>query len=128
MKKFVVRASANAKRRICASVGARMYVMDDNGGRGILLNVGNAWTYNDCTPSGTYGDVDILSGSPESAAQRIRRAIQNGDVYGPDDFEISDLNDYGFRTIPEYSGMTIDEIDEYENNGRDFDTTAFAEI
>lgn len=48
-------------------------------------------------------------------------------IVAPNGFEVSDLNDYGFRTIPEYNGMTIEEIGEYENNGCDLDTTAFAE-
>ena len=128
-RKFTVKASVRAKgNRIFAATASRMFVQEDNGGRGILLNVGREWSYNDCSPNGTYGDVDILSGSIESVASRIRKAIQNGEVYGPNDFGIDDLDDYGFRAIPEYRGMTIAEIDEYENNGRDFDMTSYAEI
>jgi hypothetical protein len=95
--------------------GFRVFVQDDNGGRGILITDGSDWWYTDCAPDGMYGDVDILEGSSESVAQKLRAAYESGEIgFDPD---------YGFRRVDEYSGYTLDDIDDLAN----YETNSFGD-
>ena len=93
----------------------KMYLESDNGGRCIFICICNIWYSVDCAPSGTWGDIDILDGDEEEAAERIREAINNGECYGIEDCE-SDIEgeDPLYKHIPEYDGMTARQIEEYE--------------
>ena len=107
----------------------KMYIESDNGGRAVAIENERAWYFVDCAPSGTWGDIDILDGTEEEAAARIRAGIESGECYGIDDCvsEIESDNPI-FRHISEYDGMTVDDICEKENSGRDFDHVTFTEI
>lgn len=108
---------------------SKMYLQSDNGGYGLLItDERGAWWY-----WSEYGlpiclnerdEADRLS--DELNAEKIRRAIANGDLYDADDF-VSECDDE--HHIKEYTGlMNIDAVSAYENNGRDFDLTKYAEI
>lgn len=73
-----------------------------------------------------YKVADNVILSDELNAEKIRRAIANGDLYDADDF-VSECDDE--HHIKEYTGlMNIDAVSAYENNGRDFDLTKYTEI
>lgn len=93
----------------------KMYIESDNSGRSIFINIGKSWYYVDCAPNGKWGDVDIIEGTEEEAAKRIREAINNEECYGIEDCE-SDIEGENplYRHIPEYDGMTARQIEEYE--------------
>lgn len=107
----------------------KMYIESDNGGRAIAIEFNRVWYFVDCAPYGTWGDIDILEGTEEAAAERIRRGIKNGACYGLADC-ISDIEagDMLYNHISEYDGMTVDDILKKENSDRDFDLIKFVEI
>ena len=118
------------KRYIHASSGSRpknaLYIESDNGGRSVFLCLNGKWYYYDTAPNGTYGGIDVLDGSEEDAAKRIRSAIDSGELFDADDFDESDVETWNY--IKEYDGMTAEDILDKENSGRDFDYTELVEI
>ncbi len=102
---------------------ARMFLQSDNGGYGVLIGDGEKWYY--------WSDynlpVELDADTYEENAEIIRNAINSGDMYNADDF-ITDAADVDERYISAYDGMTIEQIDEYENKDRDFDFTTYVEI
>lgn len=88
-----------------------LYIESDNGGRAVMLSVDKAWYICDCAPSGCFGDVDILNGTEREAAARVREAINAGEVY--DEIDCAN-NRESFRYIPEYDGLTAEQIEEQE--------------
>lgn len=102
---------------------ARMFLQSDNGGYGVLIGDGEKWYYwNDYNLP-----VELDADTDEENAEIIRNAINSGDMYNADDF-ITDAADVDERYISAYDGMTIEQIDEYENKDRDFDFTTYVEI
>lgn len=89
-----------------------LYIESDNGGRAVMLRVSEKWYICDCSPSGCFGDIDILDGTEHEAAARVREAINNGEVY--DEIDCAE-NLETFRYIPEYDGLTAEQIEEREN-------------
>ena len=139
-KKFVVKASAAAKRRnkVTASsvmASAKMYVEDNNGGRVVLLTDGNRWWYDHLAPTGYFGDVDVYGPNDiDGAAREIRNAINNGEIFTPEDMvdEIAEGMP-GWTEVDEYRGMTIEDIDSQVNYNDDgtpkgHDETVWVEI
>lgn len=88
-----------------------LYIESDNGGRAVMLRISEKWYICDCTPSGCFGDIDILGGTEHEAAARVREAINSGEVY--DEIECAE-NLETFRYIPEYDGLTAEQIEEKE--------------
>ena len=102
----------------------KMYLQSDSGGYGVLVTDGEKWYYWSeyrALPVSLDADTD------EENAEIIRRAIKSGDLYSADDF-ITEMTDLDESHIPAYDGMTIEQIDEYENKDRDCDFTAYVEI
>lgn len=107
----------------------KMYIESDNGGRAVAIEINNTWYFVDCAPYGTWGYIDILDGTEEEAAARVRAGIENGECYGIDDCA-SDIESGNalFRHIPEYDGMTVEQIAEYDNQNKTCDFTTYTEI
>lgn len=107
----------------------KMYIESDNGGRTVAIEIDKKWYFVDCAPSGTWGDIDILDGTEEEAAARIRAGIETGECYDIDDCaaEIEAENPI-FRHVPEYDGMSVEEVVDMDNNGRTCDFTTYTEI
>lgn len=88
-----------------------LYIESDNGGRAVMLRISEKWYICDCAPYGCFGDIDILEGAEHEAAARVREAINSGEVYD----EIDCANNLeSFRYIPEYDGLTSEQIEEKE--------------
>lgn len=106
----------------------KLYIESDNGGRSIACELNGLWFFDACSPDGTFCGIDILEGSDEDAASRIRSAIDQN-LIDLDDLEIDiDYHDDQWKFIPEYKNLSSDEIEEKENSGRDFDLTTFTRI
>lgn len=103
---------------------ARMFLQSDNGGYGVLVTDGERWYY---WSEYRALSVGLNADTDEENAEIIRRAIRSGDLYSADDF-ITEMTDLDESYIPAYDGMTIEQIDEYENKDRDCDFTAYIEI
>lgn len=104
---------------------AKMYLQHDNGGYGVLITDGNKWYF----WSEYYLPVSLESDTDEENAEIIRKAILNGNMYDADDF-ITEFNaeELAERHIAAYDGMTIKEIDTFENSKRFCDLTYYTEI
>lgn len=104
---------------------AKMYLQHDNGGYGVLITDGNKWYF----WSEYYLPVSLEADTDEENAEIIRKAILNGDMYDADDF-ITEFNaeELAERHIAWYDGMTIKEIDTFENSKRFCDLTYYTEI
>lgn len=109
----------------------KMYLESDNGGRDILVEVNGKWySLSSCAPSGYFGTVDIWEHTEEeNVAAMIRHAIVNGDCWDINEcaIEIERANPI-FHYIPEWDGMTANEILDECNAGLDFDLTTLTEI
>ena len=106
----------------------KLYIESDNGGRSIACDLLGSWFFNACSPSGTFCGIDILEGSDEDAASRIRSAIDKN-LIDLDDIDIDiTYHEDQWKFIPEYKNLSSDEIEEKENSGRDFDLTTFTRI
>ena len=103
----------------------KLYIESDNGGRSMMLRIGNKWYVCDCSPSGYFGDVDILAGTEEEAAARMRKAIDAGEIY--DESDCAENLD-AFRYIPDYTGLSAEQIENRENGGRTCDYMRMVEI
>lgn len=103
----------------------KLYIESDNGGRSVMLRAGAKWYVCDCSPSGYFGAVDILGGTEEEAAARMRKAIDAGDIYGENDCA---ENLDTFRYIPDYTGLSAEQIESRENDGRTCDYMRMIEI
>lgn len=93
----------------------KLYIESDNSGRSVMLRVGKKWYVCDCAPSGYFGSVDILYGTEEETAARMRKAIDAGEIYDENDCA---ENLDTFRYIPDYDGLTAKQIESRENGGR----------
>ena len=104
---------------------AKMYLQHDNGGYCVLITDGNKWYF----WSEYYLPVSLEADTDEESAEIIRKAILDGDMYDADDF-ITEFNaeELAERHIAAYDGMTIKEIDSYENGKRFCDMTYYTEI
>lgn len=103
----------------------KMYLQNDNGGYGILITDGNKWYY-----WSEYNlPVSLEADTDEENAEIIRKAILNGDMYDADDF-ITEFNaeELAERYIAAYDGMTIEDINTFENSKRFCDLTYYTEI
>lgn len=102
----------------------KMYVEFNNGGSCLLLTNGTSWMYLDATEI-----VPDIS-EEETAAENIRNAIKNGDLYDAEDLweELFDEEHH----ITDYDGMTLDDIDtavNYEDGmPKNHDCTSWEEI
>lgn len=85
--------------------GDRFYIEDNNGGRMLLACSGGNWYYLDSDSNGTVAGIDIFD-DINKVKRSIERALRNGDI----EFDL----DY-WDPIPEYDGMTIDDIDNMIN-------------
>ena len=103
----------------------KLYIESDNGGRSVMLRIGKKWYVCDCAPSGYFGSVDILDGTEEETAARMRKAIDEGDIYDENDCA---ENLETFRYIPDYDGLTAEQIENRENDGRTCDYMRMVEI
>jgi hypothetical protein len=106
----------------------KMYIESDNGGRAVAIEINKKWYFVDCAPYGTWGDIDILDGTEEEAAARIREGIKNGECYGVEDCAAEVESDTLYQHIPEYDGMTVQQVEEYDNRNRTCDFTTYTEI
>lgn len=107
---------------------AKMYIESDNSGRAVALNAGDDWYICDCAYTGCFVDVDIMNGTVQDAAHRIRTAIESGELYTADDYAecADDLS--AWRPIPEWNGLTASGIMDSENAGRSCDFMTLTEI
>lgn len=102
----------------------KMYIEYNNGGNGILLTDGNQWIYLDAA------EITADISAEETAAENVRNAIENGDLYGAEDLweELFDEEHH----ITDYDGMTLDDIDtavNYEDGmPKNHDVTTWEEI
>lgn len=107
---------------------ATMYVSEDNSGRrAILFSYDEAWYYCDCAPHDVWGDVvlhEIIEGEEngieyrecitlEALAEKLRAQNEQYTDYCSADFHEEQI---GVK-VPEYSGMTIEEIE-----GKEYDS------
>lgn len=102
-----------------------MYLQRDNGGYGVLITDGNKWYY-----WSEYNlPVSLEADTDEENAEIIRKAISGGEMYDADDF-ITEFNteELAERHIAAYDGMTIKEIDTFENSKIFCDFTKYIEI
>ena len=109
---------------------AKMYIISDNGGRAVLLNAGELgafWFICDCAPSGCFGYVDILDGTEQDAAARMRCAIDLG-LLGTPEMYADVIDESLWRPIPEWHALDADEIEHIENAGRSCDFMTLTEI
>ena len=107
----------------------KMYLESDNGGRAIAIEINQKWYFVDCAPNGTWGDIDILNGTKEEAAARVRTGIENGECYDINDCaEAIECGDTLYKHIPNYDGMDAEEVAAYDNEGRTCDFTTYTEI
>lgn len=86
----------------------KLYLMCDNGGRCVAFENNGKWYILDCSPSGLFGDVDILEGTPEESAERIRNGIDSGILYTEKE-QAENLEMW--QHIPEWDGKTVSEIE-----------------
>lgn len=99
----------------------RMYLERDNSGYGILITDGqNWWYYHEA-----HLPVNLTAETDEGNAGIIRLAVARGELYNADDFVSEAETDH---IITAYDGMTLEEIDKYENNDRSCDFTKYIEI
>ena len=103
---------------------ATMYVEENNAGRAILFNYNNEWYFCDCAPWDKWGDVDldeIIEGEEdgieykevitlEALAKKLDEQNKQYTGYCADDFSDEQIGEL----IPEYSGMSAEEIKEKE--------------
>lgn len=104
---------------------ATMYVTEDNGGIGILFFYDEEWYYCDCAPYDCWGDVDLhemieieengITYSEcitlEALVEKLRAQNAEYADYCSEDF----TNEQIGMKIPEYSGMSVEEIQEMED-------------
>lgn len=107
---------------------AKMYIESDNGGRSVVLNSGDDWYICDCSPWGRFGDVDILLGTDEDAAHRIRAAIESGELYDADEQSEFVVDLMRWRIIPEWHALSAHQIECVENAGKPWDSMTLTEI
>lgn len=102
----------------------KMYIEYNNGNNGILLTDGSHWMYLDAA------EITADISKEETAAENVRSAIENGDLYGAEDLWEECFDDE--HHISEYDGLTLDEIDtavNYENGmPKGHDCTTWEEI
>lgn len=102
----------------------KMYIEYNNGNNGILLTDGSQWIYLDAA------EIAADISEEETAAENVRNAIENGDLYGAEDLWDECFDDE--HHISEYDGLTLDEIDtavNYENGmPKNHDVTTWEEI
>lgn len=113
------------KRKQDGKTMKKLYIESDNGGRSVMLRVGKKWYICDCAPSGYFGTVDIIDGTEEETAARMRKAIDGGEIYDENDCA---ENLETFRYIPDYDGLTAEQIENRENDGRTCDYMRMVEI
>ena len=106
----------------------KMYLMEDNGGYSLLIYDAekSAWYCVETGSNGYIGNVYIypivkedadgweIEETAEHIAKRIAEGVRSGDIYGADDFINDSFTDDEYREkchIPEWDGMTINEID-----------------
>lgn len=106
---------------------AKLYIESDNGGRSIALSAGGYWFICDCAPSGRFGIVDILNGTDQDAAARMRCAIDLGLLDAPDEYA-NGIDESIWHPIPEWHALDADEIVDRENAGRSCDFMTLTEI
>lgn len=108
---------------------SKMYLQSDNGGYGLLItDERGAWWYwgEYALPVHLNERDEDNNLNDELNAEKIRKAITDGELYDADDF-VSECDDE--HHIKEYTGlMSIDAVSAYENNERDFDLTEYTEI
>ena len=103
----------------------KMYLQSDNGGDGVLITDGNKWYY-----WSEYNlPVSLEADTDEENAEIICKAISDGKMYNADDF-ITEFNaeELAERHIAAYDGMTIEDINTFENSKRLCDFTYYTEI
>jgi hypothetical protein len=126
--KVMIRRYVRRKKQQEVKKMAKMYIESDNGGRSVVICTGKKWYMCDCAPWGRFGDVDILDGTEQDAARRMRKAIKSGDLDSADDYARGIENDYTWERIDAWDGMDAGKVEEYENNGRDCDFMALTKI
>lgn len=107
---------------------ATLYIESDNGGRAVALNANGNWYICDCAPSGYFGDIDILDGTEEEAAARIRAAIESGNLYTAEEYaDDAELNP-AWRCIVDWTGMNAADVENSCNADRSCEFTTLTEI
>lgn len=103
---------------------AIMYVTESNAGRGILFFYDGEWYYCNCAPSDCWGDIDLHemiegeeNGMPykecitlDALAEKLKVQNEKYTDYCSADFTDEQIG----MKVPEYSGMSVDEIQEKE--------------
>ena len=94
----------------------KMYLQEDNGGKGIVINVDNNWYYSNCAPTGYCGDVDILEDNINTVVENLKnQALQDG-------FE-ADIS--WMDKIESWENLTIEDIEKDTNKNCTCDFTSF---
>lgn len=83
-----------------------MYLEHNNAGTGVLINLNGVWFYENCSPTGFYGDVDICSGHDSDIVKNLKKQLLMCD----NEVEVDSYNE-----VAEYHFKTIEEIEELEN-------------
>lgn len=98
---------------------SKIYLQDDNGGRGITINEGNKWYYSNCAPTGFYGDVDILESDINVIVENLKIQASQDEF----DIDISWMDE-----IKAWENLTIEDIEKNENEDCTCDFTTFTFI
>ena len=88
----------------------RMYLQEDNGGRGLLLNINDLWYYNTCAPSGYFSGVDIVGNDLNVTEKTLINAIKDGEIDIEEVAENAAHGEAGWTYIEEYDKKSIIDI------------------
>lgn len=114
-----------------------MYLATDENSKYLLVTDGERWFQFDVGSNGCIGDVDFYAQNDageeltdEELSETIRNGIKTGKIYSADDFiyEYGEADDCGNEgsdnryPIPDWEGMTIEEVDTHLNYNEDFDS------
>lgn len=94
----------------------KIYLQEDNGGRGILINENGKYFYSNCAPTGFYGDVDILEKDVETVIANLKIQAENPE---------SDNDTSWMDEVEDWETLTIDEIENEVNKNVTCDFTVF---
>ena len=94
----------------------KIYLQEDNGGRGITINEESKWYYSNCAPTGFYGDVDILESDIDIVVENLKTQASRPEF---------DIDTSWMDEVEEWENFTIEDIEKCENENRTCDFTSF---